>query len=134
MCNYSVKNRVTLGCILIVKKWFHVWLDKYWVASIKPHNLSLISMGMKQKNTSKTFSNPTILSIFSQKFQLDNLRGWAKVVLVLHKFAWADPWVATSMPFAPVYPMNPKTNPWSFGEKILRIGGFEKLIFFELVI
>ena len=33
------------------------------------------------------------------------------------------------MPFASMNPTNPRTNPKKFKEKILRIGGFEKLSF-----
>ena len=31
-----------------------------------------------------------------------------------------------SMPFASINPTNPRTNPWNFHEKILRIGGAKK--------
>ena len=41
---------------------------------------------------------------------------------------------ATSMPLASICPTHPRTNPWNFREKILRIGGIEKLIFFESAI
>ena len=33
-----------------------------------------------------------------------------------------------------IYPTNPRTNPWNFCKKILRIGGIEKLSFFESAI
>ena len=45
--------------------------------------------------------------------QPDNYMGWA-----------------ISVPFTWIYPINPRTNPWNFGEKILRIGGFENVNFF----
>jgi hypothetical protein len=35
----------------------------------------------------------------------------------------------TSISFASIYPINPTTNPWNFGQKILRTGGFENLSF-----
>ena len=38
-------------------------------------------------------------------------------------------WVK-SMPFASINPTNPRTNPWKFHEKILRIGGAGKWVFF----
>ena len=38
---------------------------------------------------------------------------------------------ATSMPFASIYPIDPKTKHWNFGKKIFRIVGFEKMTFFE---
>ena len=38
------------------------------------------------------------------------------------------------MPFASIYPTNPKTNPTQFRKKILRIDGFEKRGFFESAI
>ena len=41
---------------------------------------------------------------------------------------------ATSMPFLSINPTNPRTNPWNFHEKILRIGDFEKFFFFESAI
>ena len=41
---------------------------------------------------------------------------------------------ATSMPFASFNPTNPRTNLRNFREKILRIGDFEKWVFFESAI
>ena len=41
---------------------------------------------------------------------------------------------AKSMPFASINPTNPRTNPWKFHEKILRIGGAGKWGFFEAAI
>ena len=41
---------------------------------------------------------------------------------------------ATSMPFASINSTNPRTNPWNFQKKLLRIGGIEKLSFFESAI
>ena len=38
------------------------------------------------------------------------------------------------MPYASIYPTDPRINPWNFGKKILRIGGVEKLSFFESAI
>ena len=38
---------------------------------------------------------------------------------------------ATSIYFSTINSSNPKINPWNFHEKILRIGDFEKLSFFE---
>ena len=38
------------------------------------------------------------------------------------------------MPFASINPTNPRTNPWNFHKKILRIGDFEKCTFFESAI
>ena len=35
------------------------------------------------------------------------------------------------MPFTSIYPTDPRTNPWNFCYKILKIGSFEKLSFFE---
>ena len=42
--------------------------------------------------------------------------------------------LATSMPFTSINPTNPRTNPWKFHEKILRIGGAGKWGFFEAAI
>ena len=39
-----------------------------------------------------------------------------------------------SMPFASINPTNPRTDPWNFHKKILRIGDFEKCTFFESAI
>ena len=38
------------------------------------------------------------------------------------------------MPFTSINPTNPRTNPWNFHKKILRIGDFEKCTFFESAI
>ena len=43
--------------------------------------------------------------------------------------SWAVP-----MAFASINSANPRTNPWEFHEKILRIGGAEKWAFFEAAI
>ena len=50
-------------------------------------------------------------------WQPQDYKGWAK-----------------SMPFASINPTNPRTNPWNFHEKILRIGGAGKWGFFEAAI
>jgi hypothetical protein len=41
---------------------------------------------------------------------------------------------ASLLPFASIYPTNTRTNPWTFQEKMLRIGGVENLSFFESAI
>ena len=41
---------------------------------------------------------------------------------------------AKSIPFVSINPTNPRTNPWNFHEKILRIGGAGKRGFFEAAI
>ena len=41
---------------------------------------------------------------------------------------------AKSMPFTSINPTNPRTDPWNFHEKILRIGGAGKWGFFEAAI
>ena len=60
---------------------------------------------------------------------------------VLFRCFWAFVWQphgricwATSMPFASFNPTNPRTNLRNFREKILRIGDFEKWVFFESAI
>ena len=50
---------------------------------------------------------------------------WAYVRQPDNHIGWA-----TLMPFASIYSTNPRTNPWNSHEKILRIGGVEKLNFF----
>ena len=54
---------------------------------------------------------------------------WAYVGQPDNHIGWA-----TLMPFTSIYSTNPRTNPWNFDEKILRIGRVEKLSFFELAI
>ena len=49
---------------------------------------------------------------------------WAYVGQSLNHIGWT-----TSMPFTSINPTNPRTNPWNFWKKILRIGGIEKLSF-----
>ena len=36
---------------------------------------------------------------------------------------------ATLMPFASIYPTNPRTHPWNFLEKLLQIDGFKNIVF-----
>ena len=50
---------------------------------------------------------------------------WAYVGQPQNHIGWA-----TSMPFASINPTNPRTYPWNFHKKILRIGRVEKLSFF----
>ena len=52
-------------------------------------------------------------------------RFWAYVRQPHGHIGWA-----TSMPFAPINPTNPTTDPWNFWKKILRIGGAGKWPFF----
>ena len=47
-------------------------------------------------------------------------RFWAYVGQPHGHIGWA-----TSMPLVSINPINPKTNPWNFHEKVLRIGSFE---------
>ena len=54
---------------------------------------------------------------------------WAYVGQPHDRTGWAK-----SMPFASINPTNPRTNPWKFHEKILRIGGAGKWVFFEAAI
>ena len=54
---------------------------------------------------------------------------WAYVGQPHGHIGWAK-----SMPFASINPTNPRTNPWKFHEKILRIGGAGKWGFFEAAI
>ena len=48
---------------------------------------------------------------------------------IIEDVSWATP-----MPFASINSTNPRTNPWKFHEKILRIGGAGKWGFFEAAI
>ena len=54
---------------------------------------------------------------------------WAYVGQPHGHIGWAIP-----MPFASMNSTNPRTAPWNFHKKILRIGGFEKWPFFESAI
>ena len=63
--------------------------------------------------------------------------------IILHFFACFCPYVGQShnhigwdksMLFASINPSNPRTDPWDFHKKILRIGDFEKCTFFESAI
>ena len=54
---------------------------------------------------------------------------WAYVGQPHDHIGWAP-----SMPFALINPTNPRTDPWNFHKKILRIGDFEKCTFFESAI
>ena len=54
---------------------------------------------------------------------------WAYVGQPLNPIGWA-----TSMIFISINPTNPRTNLWYFCQKILRVGDFENLSFYELAI
>ena len=54
---------------------------------------------------------------------------WAYVRQPHDPIGWA-----TLMPFVSINSTNPKTNPWNFHEKILRVGGAGKWGFFESAI
>ena len=54
---------------------------------------------------------------------------WAYVGQPHNHIGWAIP-----MPFASINSTNPRTNPWKLNEKILRIGGAGKWVFFEAAI
>ena len=111
-----------------------------------------------QKTKQKSFSGLRQFSIFFHENFMDWLMQRALVWLNLygHEAVWQAqkqpkntkkaffgcfrPYVgqpddhigwATLMPFVSIYSTNPRTNPWNFREKILRIGGVENLSFFE---
>ena len=54
---------------------------------------------------------------------------WAYVKQPHSHIDWATP-----MPFKSINPINPRTNPWNFQKKILRIGWAGKWVFFESAI
>ena len=78
-----------------------------FVLSLESHRLWLIWIGVKQKRGKNT------KIAFLPFFELISYIGWT-----------------TSMPFTSIYSMHPRTNPWNFHEKILRIDGVENLSFF----
>ena len=95
-------------------------------------------MGKKQKKNQNGrlkkvhFSKSPILKIFCENFM-----DWPKNTNIAF-FACFCPYVGQphshigwdkSMPFASINPSNPRTNPWNFHKKILRIGDFEKCTF-----
>ena len=71
------------------------------------------------------------MSVISSKTGKNVFLGcfWAYVGQPHDHTSWATP-----MPFASINPTNPRTNPWNFHEKILRIGGPGKWGFFEAAI
>ena len=71
----------------------------------------------KLKNGLKTQKNAFFACFWAYVGQPHGHMGWAK-----------------SVPFASINPTNPRTNPWNFHEKILRIGGAGKWGFFEAAI
>ena len=67
-------------------------------------------------------------SLKTQKMQFSPV-FWSNVGHSNDHRSWATP-----MPFASINSTNPRTNPWNFHEKILRIGGAGKWGFFEAAI
>ena len=74
-----------------------MWLNLYGRQVV----LSEFKKGLKQKNA--------FLALF-----------WAYIGVPDSHIGWA-----TLMPLASIYPTKPKTNPWKFSKKILRIGEVE---------
>ena len=81
-------------------------------------------------NSQYFFSNMVVM--------LSNVRSETGKKCIFLFFAYFRPYVgqpdshigsAISIPFASIYSTDPRTNLWNFREKILRIGGFEKLSF-----
>ena len=96
--------------------WFGPWVSRidwcegHWNVS----TYMVVRLSDKQpKNTKNTF----FVCFWAYVGQPHGHKGWAK-----------------SMPFALINPTNPRTNPWNFHEKILRIGGAGKWGFFEAAI
>ena len=78
--------------------------------------------------------------VMTEELKVEECVVWDTVVLILvgiYVFLalfWAyvrqpDNHWDTLMPFASINSTNPRTNPWNFREKILRIWGVEKLFF-----
>ena len=82
------------------------WCQGYWCGS----TYMVVTLSDERSKTGKK----CILPCFRPYVGLpDNHIGWA-----------------ISMPFASIYPSYPRTNPWKFGDKALRICSFENLSFF----
>ena len=96
--------------------------------------LGLIFIGLKQKNLFFEKKNPKMAA--DSKKRPENPKNAFLPVFELTYVGQSYDHIswAISMPFASINPKNPRTNPWNFWKKILRIGGFEKLSFFESAI
>ena len=101
--------------ILVIGPWVSRidWCEGHWCGST-------CMVVMLSDISSKTGRN--VFFVFLGCF-------WAYVRQSLNHIGWA-----TSMPFASINSTNPRTNPWNFYKKILRIGNFEKCTFFESAI
>ena len=89
------------------------WCEEHWCGSTyMAVRLSDISSKMAKKH------KKCIFGLF-----------WAYVGQPHGHIGWAIP-----MPFASMNSTNPRTAPWNFHKKILRIGDFEKWPFFESAI
>ena len=95
--------------------WFSriSWCEGHWFGST--------NMVVRQSDISSKQPKNTKNSFF--------VCFWAYVGQPHDHISWAVP-----MPFASINSANPRTNPWEFHEKILRIGGAEKWAFFEAAI
>ena len=108
---------------LVQKVFSHVWLVP-WVITIdwcEGHWCGSTYMAVRLSDISSKTGKKCIF-VFLGHF-------WAYVGQPHGHIDWA-----TSLPFASINPTNPRTNPWNFHKKILRIGGVEKLSFFESAI
>ena len=92
--------------------WFGPWVSRidwcegHWNVS----TYMVVRLSDKQpKNTKNTFF----------------VCFWAYVRQPHNHISWAKP-----MPFASINSTNPRSNPWEYHEKILRIGGAGKWVFF----
>ena len=95
------KSRATYsGAHTVYLIWKSSWLSWGWSKKIKMADVK------NKKNALFACFRPYI-------GQPDNHIGWA-----------------TSLPLASIYYIDPRTNPWNFCEKILRIGGVEQLFLF----
>ena len=80
-----------------------------------------------------TYMAVRLSNIFKLKNHLKHKKMHFLLVFELMSDSLTFCW-ATLMPFASINPTNPRTSPWNFWKKILRIGGIEKLCFFESAI
>ena len=144
---YGILN--SMSCMQYFKRPFAVYDSRKVWTQLHLHNPNWGYILIPHTRCPRVFANSLVLQNITQNITCTSCNYFAQILSHPYQFAhsilimknffgnfWAyvgQPhdhigW-APSMPFASINPTNPRTNPWNFHEKILRIDEALKMTF-----
>ena len=115
----SFSSPANSQCFFMKISWISPWVSR--IDWFEGHWFCSTPMAVRLANVSSKTRKKCIFCVFRL--------FWAYVGQPHDHISWGKP-----MPFASINSTNPRTDPWEFYEKILRIGGAGKWGFFEAAI